>query len=295
MEDPCLLVLGASGFLGRNLLLAAAGRAVVAVSRTPDLQPAQDHVRWIPLDTWTTELARLRERGPVTAIHAIALTDHGYCERNPEEAMKVNAGSAAAAARACRSLDVPLIHVSTDGLFPNLDPAGSPRYWTLSDIPNPVSVYGRSKLAAEHSLAELGWGHVVRMSFVGPGHGTRRGLIAFLADRLRSGAAVPGFTDIWFTPAPAAAAAGRLVALAGEAGAGHSIRQWGCHPALTKYDFLSEVAGAAGFAPRMEPCLRSALPGAGTVQLDQSLSCEDPWTRQELIAQSVRALLAELT
>lgn len=295
MDRPTLLVFGASGFLGRNLLRAAKDEAVVAVSRDPERYAGLGAARWIGLEGWAAELSRLRERGPVAVIHALALTDHGYCERHPEEAMAVNAGTAAEAARACREVGAPLVYVCTDGLFPNREPERTPRYWTLADTPEPLSAYGRSKLAAERALADLGWGHSVRMSFVGPGLGTGRGLIAFLTGRLRAGEDVPGFVDAWFTPAPAQAAATRLVDLAAGAGGGHSLRQWGCRPALTKHDYLAEVARAAGFAPRMVPRRRADLPDAATAPLDQSLTCEDPWTRQELIAFGVQALLEELS
>lgn len=294
MDRPTLLVLGASGFLGRNLLRASTGSTLVAVSREPERHAGLGGARWICLEGWIDELRRLRERGPVTVIHALAITDHGFCERHPGEALAVNAGTAREAARACREAGAPLLYISTDGLFPNWEPWRAPHYWSLADTPEPPSSYGRSKLAAERTLAELGWGHAIRMSFVGPGLGTGRGLIAFLAGRLRAGEDVPGFADAWFTPAPAQAAAARMLDLAASAGGGHSLRQWGSRPALTKHDYLEEVARSAGFAPRMVPRRRADLPDAATTPLDQSLACEHPWSRQELLAFGVQALLDEL-
>ncbi len=289
-----VLVLGASGFLGRNLLRASRGEVLIGVSREAQRHAGFLGARWIGLEGWVTELARLREQGPVSVIHSIALTDHGYCERHPDEAMRVNGWDVAAAARACRDLEAPFVFVCTDGLFSNHELDPGPRYWSPEDSPEPMSAYGRSKLAGERALAELGWGHSVRMSFVGPSLGTGRGLIAFLSQRLREGATIPGFTDTWFTPAPAQAAATRLLALTEEAGGGYSLRHWGSTPALSKHDYLEQVARAAGFAPSMEPRLRASQPDAVSVPLDQSLTCEAPWSREVLISLGAQALLEEM-
>lgn len=289
-----ILLLGASGFLGRNLLRAAEGGSIVAVSREPALHEGLGGVRWIGLAGWMEELRRLRGEGPVSVIHTIALTEHGYCERHPDEALQVNGRDVAGAARVCRELDAPFFYICTDGLFSNRELDRAPRYWSLADAPEPISAYGRSKLVGERALADLGWGHSLRMSFVGQGLGTGRGLIAFLAQRLREGDEVPGFVDTWFTPAPAQSAAARLAELALRGEGGHSLRQWGSVEAISKHDYLELVAKAAGFAPRMVPKRRAELPGAEAVQLDQSLTCENPWSREELIALGAQALLEEL-
>lgn len=294
VAKPTLLILGASGFLGRNLLQAAEGENVVAVSREPAKYTGLGGARWIDLEDWIPVLEQLCSRGPVSVIHTIALTDHGYCERHPEEALTVNGREVAGAARLCRSLEAPFFFVCTDGLFPNRELGRAPHYWSLADAPEPVSAYGRSKLAGERAMGELGWGHSIRMSFVGPSLGTGRGLLAFLAQRLREGDEVPGFTDTWFTPAPAQAAAARLLALAWEGEGGHSLRHWGSAPAMTKFDYLERVAKAAGFVPRMLARCRGELPDAATVPLDQSLACENPWSREELITFGAHALQQEL-
>jgi dTDP-4-dehydrorhamnose reductase len=294
VERPEILLLGASGFLGRNLLRAEAEKRMVAVSREPEKHASVGGACWIGLEDWIGELRRMRERGPVSVIHAMALTDHAYCERHPEEAMQVNGRDVAEAALACRALETPFIYVCTDGLFSNLEVARAPRYWSLDDPPDPVSAYGRSKLAGERALAELGWGHSVRMSFVGPSLGTGRGLIAFLARRLREGREVPGFADTWFTPAPVQGAAARLLELAAVAEGGHSVRQWGSWPAMTKYEYLDQVAQAAGLTATMLPQQRGSYPDSESVPLDQSLTCEAPWSRRELIDLGAQALLEDL-
>jgi len=294
LNQPTLLILGGSGYFGRHLLRAASGSPIVATSRTPEQHRTHAGVQWMPVDGWPATLARLRDDGPVTVIHTIALTDHGYCELHPDEAMAVNAETVAQAAMVCRAAEAPLLYVCTDGLFPHASPADSPKYWTRNDSAAPVSAYGRSKLAGERAMMEVGWGHSIRMSFVGAGLGTGRGLLAYLATRLRHNAEIPGYIDNWFSPAPAQDAADRLVDLARTQPSGCGIQQWGCSPAITKYDFLERVAMAAGFSPRMLEVRRATLPNAHTVPLDQSLTCDVSWTLEALIDASVQALREEL-
>lgn len=290
MGAPSLVLLGASGFLGRNLLRAARDLDLTAVSRHPEAHRELGGVPWIATDALASHLATHR---PTAVLNAQGLADLRRCEEDPAEAFRVNGAEVEALGRLCRDHGVPLVHISTDGLFPN-GQAGAPRRWAVSDPADPVSAYGRSKLAGERALADLGWGHVVRLSFVGASCGTGRGLLAFLARSLRSGAEIPGYADVWFSPAPAQGAAARLLALAQRAGGGFSLHHWGCDTPLTKFDFLQRVAQAAGFAPRMVPIALSGGSEPLRVPLDQSLACEDPWPLEALLAQSVQALREEL-
>jgi dTDP-4-dehydrorhamnose reductase len=88
--------------------------------------------------------ARLRPRW---VIHTAAMTDVDGCERQPEAAWQANVGGAAAVAAACAAVDAHLVHLSTEYVFDGL--AGP---YTEEDPVNPISVYGRSKLASEAAV-----------------------------------------------------------------------------------------------------------------------------------------------
>ncbi len=303
MNSKKLFILGASGFLGRNILQALDAREGgkiegIAVSRHPShfSQRVQGLSKWVGAPDWRDELEHAVAEGHCTAvIHCVAMTDHTYCEANPSETFRVNVDGLANSAEVCRDLAVPLVFVCTDGLFGDQSSGKAPRYWSTEAAPHPINTYARSKLAAEVALAGLGWGQSIRMSFVGPGFGTGRGLVSFLAKQLRTPSRkVPGFIDNWFSPAPAQAAADRLVDFAFGSAKGHGIHHWGCYPALTKYDYLEKVAQAAGFHPLMIAVRRADLPGKELIPLDQSLDCEAPWSREELIQLGVQALRLEL-
>jgi len=109
----------------------------------------------------------IAECSPDLVIHAAAMTDVDGCERDPDLAFRVNEVGTRNVAEVCRICDAGLLYVSTDYVFD-----GSKREPYLeSDRPNPVCVYGKSKLAGEVVVRELLTRHyVVRTAWLyGPG------------------------------------------------------------------------------------------------------------------------------
>ena len=78
-------------------------------------------------------------------VNAAAYTAVDQAEREPEQAMRVNADGAAHVAEAAARLGVPLLHFSTDYVFDG----ASARPYRETDPPRPTGAYGRSKLAGE--------------------------------------------------------------------------------------------------------------------------------------------------
>jgi dTDP-4-dehydrorhamnose reductase len=89
-------------------------------------------------------------------LHAAAWTDVDGAEANPQEAAAVNVGGTQHAVE----LGASLVVFSTDYVFDGRK--GEP--YVESDAPNPVSVYGRTKLQAEAAAGEDAW--IVRTSWL---------------------------------------------------------------------------------------------------------------------------------
>ena len=85
-------------------------------------------------------------------IHCAAYTDVDGAQENSDEAYRSNALATARVANACRLARIPLIAVSTDYVFDGGKRSG---YFEF-DAPNPLGVYGRSKLWAEQLAFECG-------------------------------------------------------------------------------------------------------------------------------------------
>lgn len=100
---------------------------------------------------------------PVGVILAAAYTAVDKAESEPELAHVVNADSPGAVASACASLNIPLVHVSTDYVFSGQ--RGSPL--SEDDPVAPMGVYGRTKQLGEHAVQTAGArAAIVRTSWV---------------------------------------------------------------------------------------------------------------------------------
>ncbi len=88
---------------------------------------------------------------PDLIIHAAAYTNVEQAEVEPELAMNVNGLGTKYVAQVAAELDVPIVYVSTDYVF---DGEKKTQY-VPEDTTNPLSVYGKSKLAGENYIREI--------------------------------------------------------------------------------------------------------------------------------------------
>jgi dTDP-4-dehydrorhamnose reductase len=111
--------------------------------------------------------AKIRELQPQLIVNAAAYTAVDRAESEPEIAMQINATAPAALAKAAKEVGALLIHYSTDYVF---DGAGREPY-TEDHAPNPLNVYGKTKLAGEQAISLSGASYLIfRTSWV---YGTR--------------------------------------------------------------------------------------------------------------------------
>jgi len=105
---------------------------------------------------------------PDLIINAAAHTAVDQAESEPEAAFAINATAPGILAEEALALDIPLIHYSTDYVF---DGTKSEPY-NEADAPNPLGVYGKSKLAGEQAITAVQGKHLIlRTSWVYSSHG----------------------------------------------------------------------------------------------------------------------------
>lgn len=144
MSERRLLITGAGGMLGRDVVLAGKRRNldVLGLDRSAlDIRDADAIERVVGDAT------------PDVIINCAAWTDVDGAESAEEEALLINgvaAGNLAAAAPR-------LIHVSTDYVFDGTNPDA----YVESDSVGPVSAYGRTKLAGEEAVARASADHII--------------------------------------------------------------------------------------------------------------------------------------
>mgnify|MGYP001475668180 CR=1 FL=1 len=96
-------------------------------------------------------------------INAAAYTDVDKAEEEPQAAYSLNETAPRLLAEACKKRGVFLVHISTDYVFDGTKGTA----YTTEDTPNPINVYGASKLAGEKAIAAVGGDYcIVRTSWL---------------------------------------------------------------------------------------------------------------------------------
>lgn len=125
----------------------------------------------------------IRVRRPTVILNAAAYTAVDRAESEPDLAHTVNAIAPQVMAEEALRLNAWFVHFSTDYVF---DGSGSTP-WKEADLPNPLNVYGRTKLEGERLIAATGCRYLIfRTSWVYAAHGNN-----FLRTMLRLGAQRP--------------------------------------------------------------------------------------------------------
>ena len=177
-----ILLTGAAGQLGSELIPLLSARGSLTV--TDRNKPVSAVENWLELDISDSSklegfLDRLR---PGLIVNAAAYTAVDQAEADVETAFNVNAELPLLLASWAKRNDSPLIHYSTDYVFDGT----ATRPYLETDLPNPQSVYGGSKLAGERALEESGCKHVtLRTSWVYSSHG--KNFVLSMLDLARRG------------------------------------------------------------------------------------------------------------
>lgn len=153
MSRVRILLTGKNGQVGWELqrALAPLGEVIALGRRQLDLsKPGQ--IRNV-----------VREIKPGLIVNAAAYTAVDQAEAEPETAMAINGIAPGILAEEAKRLNAPIVHYSTDYVF---DGSKTVPY-TEDDEPNPLNVYGRTKLEGERAVQSVGAPHLIfRVSWV---------------------------------------------------------------------------------------------------------------------------------
>ncbi|MBN1551660.1 dTDP-4-dehydrorhamnose reductase [bacterium] len=133
-----ILLTGAEGMLGKDLIpvLARYGETHCVDIHDFDVSDSKACDKYI------------QDIRPDLVVHTAAYTRVDECEKNRDIALKVNHLGTLNIANACHDVGARLIYYSTDYVFDGL----SDHPYTEDAIPNPLSVYGYSKLMGENEI-----------------------------------------------------------------------------------------------------------------------------------------------
>ena len=243
-----ILITGVSGLLGINLALELAKEhQVFGIANHLHLRQSV-----LPFNLFQSDLtlqgaleSALDAIQPDWIIHCAALANLDACEANPALAQRLNAEVPGELATLAATVGCRLIHISTDTIFD-----GQRGDYTEEDIPNPLSIYARSKLEGERRVLEVNSEAVItRVNLHGWSISGKRSLAEFFFNNLQAGKPVLGFTDVYFCPLLANDLADIFLRIfeKGLSGLYHAVSS----ESLTKYDFGIQIARKFGLNDRL--------------------------------------------
>jgi len=142
-----VLVTGACGMLGRAFM-----RQLSETYAVTGLDLKKDNNAVIIDITDKRNIIReIKKIKPDVVIHTAAYTNVDGCEENKKDVFNINVTGTQNVALGCNEVNSLLVYISTDFVF---DGEKSAPY-TEKDTPNPISVYGKSKLEGERCIGEI--------------------------------------------------------------------------------------------------------------------------------------------
>ncbi|MGD0977579.1 MAG: dTDP-4-dehydrorhamnose reductase [Candidatus Bathyarchaeia archaeon] len=144
-----ILVTGAAGMLGSALcpILTQRGHRVFAT----DLAPVDEGIECLDVRGYKQIEDIVGKVKPDMVMHLAAETDVDKCELEPDHAFLTNTIGTQNVALVCQKQSIVMVYISTIGVFYG----DKPEPYTEFDNPNPINVYGRSKLEGEKIVQSL--------------------------------------------------------------------------------------------------------------------------------------------
>lgn len=202
MNERRVLVMGSNGLLGQKVaeMLVRGTSAVITLSSLEDapvrvMEPAA----YVKADMTSKKEVRqlVAQAEPDVIINCAAMTNVDACESERELAWKVNVGGIENIIEASRRTDATVVHVSSDYVF---DGKNGP--YTEEDRPEPLSYYGKTKLAGENALLSSGIKFLIARTMVlyGFATGVKANFVLWLIQSLENGTPVRIVDDQFGNP-----------------------------------------------------------------------------------------------
>ncbi|MCJ7631545.1 dTDP-4-dehydrorhamnose reductase [Candidatus Bathyarchaeota archaeon] len=168
-----ILITGASGLLGEKVANLAPQHGLEVYGSYKDNPTSLENSINLDLADKDAIISVSKKVKPDVIMNCAALTDVDLCEQDKDLAMEVNAEVPLYLAEASNTVGAHLVHVSTDYVFD-----GKKGMYSEDDEPNPINLYGSSKLLGEKNVAStarswcvartsvvFGWGREKRPNY----------------------------------------------------------------------------------------------------------------------------------
>ena len=135
-----IAIIGSNGQLGRELSSGLDAHDLILADKDN-----------IEITSKSSVFSFMKKNEPEFVINTAAFHKVDECEVKPVLAFKTNALGAKHLAAACLKINAVLLHISTDYVFDGEKPTP----YNENDIPNPLNIYGNTKLSGEHLIRSI--------------------------------------------------------------------------------------------------------------------------------------------
>ena len=166
-----IVVVGANGQLGKEICKQLETKTSSLGNIPKQMENAQvvgtdvlcDNMKNLDITDKKAVVSFIKKEKPDIVINCAAFTNVDLCETQSESAFNLNSLGPRNLARACDKVSARLVHVSTDYVFSGVSDVPFCEY----DVPNPQSVYGKTKLLGEKYVETFCKKHfIVRTSWL---------------------------------------------------------------------------------------------------------------------------------
>lgn len=191
-----IFITGIAGMLGSNLAYLLREKYQISGVDLNKVAIPQVNSKLFSARDMEQVRQQLREEKVDTLIHCAALVNVDECEVNPQYATQINYELTKNLAELCDEMGITMIFISTDAVFDGK----SPSLYKESDPPNPISVYGITKLEAEKAVLSVSRNLVVRTNIYGFNYREKNSFGEWILNSLISNIELNMFYDIYFSP-----------------------------------------------------------------------------------------------
>lgn len=146
MEKKKIYIAGCGGMLGEAFYTQFKNDYII---KCTDKDVNEEWLSFLDFRDFEAYKKDVLEFNPDYLFHLGAYTDLEFCEQNADETYRTNTMSVENAVYLANSLDIPILYISTAGIFD-----GNKDLYDDWDMPNPLGVYARSKYMGERFVVE---------------------------------------------------------------------------------------------------------------------------------------------
>ena len=253
MTNLKILITGSTGLLGSDLCLYLSQNCHHdVISTTRDSMDITDFNRICEV---------LDNSKPDVVIHTAAETNVDLCEQDPDHAFLVNTLSTKFIAIACEKLSIPMVFISTCGLFDGKKDGSYDEY----DSPNPLTIYAKSKYEAEKAIQSICPRHfIIRVGWLFGGNANhKKNFIANRWNESKNKTEIVSANDKFGSPTYSMDVAKKIMEIvqSGIYGTYHVANKGKC----SRYEYVAKIVQLFGVDVKVKPVDSSHFPRSAPV------------------------------